>query len=216
MPFQAPKSLTDDEVYALTAYVLNLNDILPADAVLDRASILAVRMPNRDGFTTDHGMMRKDGKPDTAAVACLTNCVADVRLSSEMPDYARDSHGNLALQTRPTGVVEGVDTSRPAGAVALPGATRPANPVRAAAAPAELAKTLACTTCHAAATRGVGPAFRDVAQKYAGNAAAEARLVAKIHTGGAGVWGTTAMPPQPQVKDGDARAIVQWILGGAR
>ena len=50
MPFNAPKSLTADEVYALTAYVLNLNDILPADAVLDRRSIVVVRMPNRDGF----------------------------------------------------------------------------------------------------------------------------------------------------------------------
>ena len=41
MPFNAPKSLTNDEVYALTAYVLNLNDILPADAVLDRRSLVA-------------------------------------------------------------------------------------------------------------------------------------------------------------------------------
>ena len=50
MPFNAPKSLTDDEVYALTAYVLNLNDVLPADAVLDRERLVAVKMPNRDGF----------------------------------------------------------------------------------------------------------------------------------------------------------------------
>src|SRR5262249_54463340 len=81
MPFQAPKSLTDDEVYALTAYVLNLNDILPADASLDRDSIVAVRMPNRDAFTTAHGMMRKDGKPDVASVACMKDCVSDIRLS---------------------------------------------------------------------------------------------------------------------------------------
>ena len=59
-------------------------------------------------------------------------------------------------------------------------------------------------------------AFRDVAQKYAGDVSAEARLVAKIHAGGAGVWGSTAMPPQTQVKDSDAHSIVQWILGGAR
>ena len=52
MPFNAPKSLTGDEVYALTAYVLNLNDILPADAVLDRARSSPLQMPNRDGFTT--------------------------------------------------------------------------------------------------------------------------------------------------------------------
>jgi len=216
MPFAAPKSLSDDEVYALTAYVLNLNDILPADAALDRQSILQVRMPNRDGFTTAHGMMRKDGKPDTAEAACMANCVAQVRLSSEMPDYARDSHGNLAEQTRPLGVVEGVDTSRPAGASAPPAGVRPAKTVRASLSPADLVKSLACTTCHSATTRIVGPAFRDVAQKYAGDVSAESRLVAKIHEGGAGVWGTTAMPPQTQVKDADARSIVQWILGGAR
>ena len=50
MPFAAPGSLTDDEVYALTAYLLHLNDIVGEDAVLDSDSLPAVRMPNRDGF----------------------------------------------------------------------------------------------------------------------------------------------------------------------
>ena len=58
MPFNAPQTLTPDEVYALTAYVLNLNDILPADAVLDQDSLPRLTMPNRDGFTTAHGFMR--------------------------------------------------------------------------------------------------------------------------------------------------------------
>lgn len=58
MPFNAPKSLTDNEVCALTAYVLSLNDILSADAALDRASLLGLKMPNRDGFTTQHGLAR--------------------------------------------------------------------------------------------------------------------------------------------------------------
>src|SRR6476619_6207196 len=71
MPFNAPKSLSNDEVYALTAYVLNLNDILPADVVLDRKALVAVRMPNRDGFTTKHGLLRADGTPDTHATACM-------------------------------------------------------------------------------------------------------------------------------------------------
>ena len=102
MPFNAPKSLTPDEVYALTAYVLNLNDILPADAVLDRRSLVAVRMPNRDGFTTQHGFMRADGQPDTHAKACMTNCAAEVQLLSQIPEYARDSHGDLTQQTSRT------------------------------------------------------------------------------------------------------------------
>jgi cytochrome c len=53
MPFNAPQSLRDDEVYALVAYLLNLNGIVPADAVMDSTSLPAVRMPNRDGFVAD-------------------------------------------------------------------------------------------------------------------------------------------------------------------
>ena len=50
MPYQAPGSLDTDDTYAVVAYLLNLNDILPADAMLDRSSLPQVRMPNRDGL----------------------------------------------------------------------------------------------------------------------------------------------------------------------
>lgn len=50
MPFPAPQSLTPSEVYAVSAYILNLNGIVPSDAVLDAGTLPAVRMPNRDGF----------------------------------------------------------------------------------------------------------------------------------------------------------------------
>jgi mono/diheme cytochrome c family protein len=50
MPYQAPKSLTDDEAYAVAAYVLNLNDIIGADDAIDAQSLPKVKMPNRDGF----------------------------------------------------------------------------------------------------------------------------------------------------------------------
>src|SRR6185436_14906155 len=110
MPFNAPQSLTADEVYALTAYVLHLNDIVGADTVLDQDSLPKIRMPNRDGFTTAHGFTTRDGKPDTANVACMKNCVQEVRLSSEMPAYALDQHGNLADQRRAMGAIEGLTT----------------------------------------------------------------------------------------------------------
>ena len=64
--------------------------------------------------------------------------------------------------------------------------------------------------------RIVGPGFREVAAKYAGDAGAAGRLAAKLKSGGGGAWGTVPMPPQPQVKDADARALVQWILAGAK
>lgn len=53
MPMDAPQSLTDDEVYAVVGYLLNLNGLLPDDAVLEARSLAAVRMPNRDGFVPD-------------------------------------------------------------------------------------------------------------------------------------------------------------------
>lgn len=58
MPFNAPQSLNSDEVYGLCAYILNLNGIVPARAVLDARSLARVRMPNRNGFTTS------DPRPD--------------------------------------------------------------------------------------------------------------------------------------------------------
>jgi cytochrome c len=66
------------------------------------------------------------------------------------------------------------------------------------------------------AEKRVGPGFREVATRYAGDAGAESRLVAKIRTGGTGAWGTIAMPAQPQVKESEARALAQWILAGAK
>jgi cytochrome c len=195
MPFEAPKTLMPDEVYALTAYVLNLNDILPADAVLDLHSLPLVKMPNRDGMSTAHGFMRRGGKPDTHNVACMKNCAADIRLTSEMPDYARDQHGNVALQ------------SRSLVASPVPAATRSG---------LDVARAFACTACHGVTEKIVGPAFREIAQKYAGDGAAEPRLVAKVKTGGGGNWGAVSMPAQTQLKDADVRALVQWILAGAK
>ena len=207
MPFNAPKTLTPDQVYAVTAYVLHLNDILPADASLDRESILKVKMPNRDGFTTDHGFMTRDGKPDVRAVACMQNCVDKVVLSSEMPESARDFHGNLAEQVRPVGPVAGAKA-----------AVATAAPATAAKAPegADLVKSAGCTACHGVTNKVVGPAFRDIGAKYAQDAGAEATLVGKVKQGGVGAWGQIPMPPQPQVKDADAQVIVRWIVGGAK
>ncbi|MGG5809997.1 c-type cytochrome [Falsiroseomonas sp. CW058] len=68
MPFNAPQSLAPDQVYAVTAYLLNINGILPGDAVLDARSLPAVRMPNAGGFTGP------DPRPDIANTACERNC----------------------------------------------------------------------------------------------------------------------------------------------
>lgn len=207
MPFANPKTLAVDEVYALTAYVLHLNDLLPADGALDRDSLVALRMPNRDGFTTAHGMMSVKGKPDTSNVACMKDCVKEVRLSSEFPEHARDSHGNLAEQSRALGPVEG---SKAAGTAA------PAAVAANAAGPSELAKAAGCMACHGLANRIVGPSYREIAARYAPEREAPGKLVAKVKQGGAGVWGTIPMPAHRDLKDADISDIVAWILGGAK
>jgi cytochrome c len=221
MPFQAPKSLTADEVYALTAYVLHLNEIIPADAVLDERSILQVKMPNRDGFTTDHGFMRVDGKPDVYSELCMKDCPIDGKIVSAIPAHARAAHGNLVEQFRALGPYRGANTMRPepAGLLAAAKQARATAPGAAGAAgksAAELARQYACTACHGIDSKIVGPGFREVARKYMGDAAARAALLAKVRHGGAGVWGAIPMPAQPQVDESDLSVIVDWVLGGAK
>lgn len=67
MPMDRPQSLTVNEIYAVSAYLLNLNGLIPANAVMDANSLPKVQMPNRDGFIVDD-------RPDTKAVRCMTNC----------------------------------------------------------------------------------------------------------------------------------------------
>jgi cytochrome c len=85
-----------------------------------------------------------------------------------------------------------------------------ASPV--AYAQADLAKSKNCMACHAIGSKLVGPAYKDVAAKYAGQKDAEAKLVAKVIKGGAGVWGPVPMPANPQVSDAEAHALVKWVL----
>lgn len=68
MPFDSPQSLSAEETYAVTAYVLHLSGIVDDDAVLDASSLPEVEMPNRNGFE------RPDPRPDVDATACMQNC----------------------------------------------------------------------------------------------------------------------------------------------
>jgi cytochrome c len=81
---------------------------------------------------------------------------------------------------------------------------------------ADLAKKSGCLACHAPDKKVVGPAYQDVAKKYAGNKDAEAMLVKKVKAGGTGVWGQIPMPPNAAVKDADIQTLVKWILAGAK
>ena len=74
-----------------------------------------------------------------------------------------------------------------------------------------LANKSGCLACHAVDKKIVGPSYKDVAAKYRGDKAAEAKLVEKVKKGGSGVWGPIPMPPN-NVSDADAQALVKWIL----
>jgi cytochrome c len=77
---------------------------------------------------------------------------------------------------------------------------------------AALAQKNACMSCHSVDKKIVGPAYKDVAKKYAGDKGAQARLMAKVKAGGKGVWGDIPMPPNPQVSPADLNTIVAWVL----
>lgn len=76
----------------------------------------------------------------------------------------------------------------------------------------ELAKKHACLACHAVDKKLVGPAYKEVAAKYRGDAGAEAKLVEKVKKGSQGTWGQVPMPPNASVPDAEVRALVKWIL----
>lgn len=85
-----------------------------------------------------------------------------------------------------------------------------------AAASQALAQQNACMACHAVDRKLVGPAFRDIAKKYAGQADAEAQLARSIKAGGAGKWGPVPMPAQAALEPAAAQALAAWVLGGAQ
>jgi S-disulfanyl-L-cysteine oxidoreductase SoxD len=226
MPWNAPKSLKPDEVYALTAFLLNLGDVLPEDFTLSERNIAEVqqRMPNRNGMSTDHGLWPGAGfgnaKPDVQAVACMSRCATEATVASYLPEHARNAHGNLAEQNRAVGAQHGADTTRAPGAPSAPpaaadtpapnGASLDAN-----AAAMGLARKLNCLTCHGLDNKVIGPGLREVSKKYAGRADAADYLSQKIAAGGSGLWGPVPMPPQT-VPAADLKTLAQWIAGGAK
>lgn len=77
---------------------------------------------------------------------------------------------------------------------------------------ADLAKAKNCMACHSVTNKVLGPSFKDVAAKYAGQKGAEDKLVQKVIKGGSGVWGTIPMPANAQVSEAEARTLVKWVL----
>lgn len=243
MPWNAPKTLTADEVYGVTAYILNMGDILPADFVLSDKNIVEVQklMPNRNGMTKDHGMWSVKGKGDVKNTACMKDCIKKIEVTSVLPDYTCDAHGNLAEQNRHFGAVRGTDTllacdphptiaelnriyntpykpSADAQASArIVAITKPvtAAPTTVEASGLDLLKQHKCTACHGMTNKIVGPGFKEIAVKSKGKAGEEARLITVVQKGGSGVWGGS-MPPHGHIKDEQIKSMVQSILNMAK
>ena len=78
---------------------------------------------------------------------------------------------------------------------------------------ADLAQKKNCLACHAVDKKVVGPAYKEVAAKYAGQKDAVEKLTQKVMKGGVGAWGQIPMPANPQVSAAEAKQLVQWILG---
>ena len=77
---------------------------------------------------------------------------------------------------------------------------------------ADLAQKKNCMACHALDKKLVGPAYKEVAAKYAGQKDAVDKLTQKVLKGGSGVWGPVPMPANPQVTEAEAKQLVQWVL----
>lgn len=153
MPWTAPKSLSANDVYAVTAYLLNLGNVVADDFTLSDKNMAEVqkKLPNRNGMTTAHSMWpgKEFGgttKPDVQGSACMSNCNTDPKVASFLPEHVRNAHGNLAEQSREFGALRGADTSKPASVqgktiVAGAASAEPNKPVQTSAAIAT-AKTI--------------------------------------------------------------------------
>jgi cytochrome c len=81
-----------------------------------------------------------------------------------------------------------------------------------ALASAELAQKKNCMACHAVDKKLIGPGYKEVAAKYAGQKDAADKLAQKIVKGGSGVWGQVPMPANPQVSEAEAKQLAAWVL----
>lgn len=240
MPWDNPKSLTPDQVYSALAYLLSLAEIVDYDFELSDENIAEIqeRMPNRNGAVFWEGLWKVDGKPDTSNTACMKDCVDQVEVSSELPDYARNANGDYAAQMRIVGPVRGVNAFEPAltgtvsdnadavrqharstldatltaaaGSVSDAGGEADGDSAEVMA----MLKDNGCMACHARDAKVLGPSFTDIASKYKGQDVHD-RIVAKIKKGGSGAWGPVPMPPHPNLSEEDAGIMAGWILKGA-
>lgn len=242
MPWTQPKSLTTEEVYAVTAFMLNLSEVVPDNFVLSDKNIAEVqkRMPNRNGMTTQHAMWPGNEfggtkKPDTSNTACMKDCATEAKVASFLPDFARNQHGNLAEQNRLVGPQRGADTTRPESRAIGGASLAAASVVARVANAAPVAAAVKVSPASAGAGAPNSKAAMALMQKNGcvGCHAMDTKLLGpsfsaiaqkypgkvdyltgKIKGGGSGVWGAIPMPAQT-LSESDAKTIAAWLAAGA-
>ena len=156
-------------------------------------------------------------RPDTR-IATAQSATSETRSVStgQAEEGGKPDEGTLVLPSDPPPVP---DTPASSSAAPDAGPSRPQAPDHASAPQAiddatalRVLESNHCTSCHQPERKVVGPAFRDIGRRHAGQPDAGKQLAESILRGGNGNWGPVPMPPQPHVNDRDLKIIVDWIL----
>ena len=221
----APKS--GAEIVAAACNACHATGVLESPKIGDKAAweqrLAAVG--GLDGLTAS-AIKGKGGMPPKGG-AMVSDAEIRAAIEDMLSNSGVDAGAAAAAAPAATGPVEAaqemasdaVDTAESMVAAVMPTAAAPAPPAPVAApepaaaqAGQALAQAKGCMACHQVAFRVVGPAYKDVAAKYKGQADAAAQLAAKVKGGGAGTWGPIPMPPQPTLTDDEVNALVAWVL----
>ena len=210
MPFRQPQSLSNDEVYALTAYVLNLNDVVPGSAVMDAKSLTAVKMPNRDGFVK--------AEWDTKNVVCMSNCKPAAKVTSDLVSL------HVTPSEREVGNV-GSTEHLDIGASPEPASPVPSSPLGKGAAASKQSAgvtfaviqpiiALRCTVCHAGKPTQAGFSGPPAGIKF--DTPAEIKAQAAQIKAQSVTSHQMPLANMTHMTDKERALVGQWVTNGAR
>ena len=233
MPWTAPKSLTTEEVYAVTAYILNLGGVLPDSFTLSNENMAEVQTAPAQPQWHDARACAVAGRPVGQTPSRRARHRLHEGLQRPCRRWPRSCPTSRAtpMAIWPSRTARSARSMAPTRPSRLPRRRRlrltrsrwqrrhrwlhqPRRAADGAAAAIALTKKHGCVACHGIDNKILGPSFRDVAKKYAGRADAVGLLASKIKAGGSGVWGAMPMPPQA-LGEADAKVIAQWLADGA-
>jgi sulfite dehydrogenase len=195
---------------ALAAFalpVMALEITLPAETAAYRPSDLPGYRLVQQNCMTCHSAQYAETQPQTSPRAYWDATVKKMKKPFGAPLRDEDMPAIVDYLVKTYGAERGSAT--PVAAAAAPAAPAASTAPRTAEA---LLGANQCTACHAVDKKVVGPAFHDVAAKYAGNSDAAAKVMQSIRSGGSGKWGQVPMPGFPQLEEADLKTLTTWVL----